>query len=555
MIVFLMVSLLFGIFVLYSLPNLGRISHWPPDADKIAMDGVFVFDFVKDLPHSLLHPRQYAIEYYARYPSLSVGQRPLFFPTVEALLYGIAGLNILAPKISVLLFLLMGMLFWVLLITETHGFKTAVLSLLLWISNPHIYVYSQHILLEIPTLSMSILTLYLLHQYVSAPSGRMGILLGVAAGLMLWTNQKTAFMLPMFLLYPLCRKKPKLFLAGSTWMSASIIFLFLLPLTVMTLLLGDHNMALALKNHASPQQMQIVQEGHSQIFVYLYYLYHDHFSLPVLLLAVSGMGIAVFKKDGDSILYGLMIFCVYLTFTLISVKIPRYAIYWIPCFCFFAALAVLEMADYLSHRIKKGKIPIQYILCSLPVIFQLETSFPIHIPHVSGYEDAARYVLTESRSPVLFFTGMGNGQFSFFVRKHDPEKRFMILRGQKIISSSFIHHDHDMDVYLHNPREIYNEFQKMGVQYAVVESPLHAPDIPAYRALMHLLEDSNYFTLRKTVPVEIVPPSRTKDYQLLIYENRNPAPINRNQTLTLHVPVAGRTLKVTLGDLVKKEVK
>ena len=78
--IFLTVSLIFGIFILASFPNLGKISYWPPDADKIAMDGVFVFDFVKDLPHSLLHPYQYAVEYYARYPSLSVGQRPLFFP-------------------------------------------------------------------------------------------------------------------------------------------------------------------------------------------------------------------------------------------------------------------------------------------------------------------------------------------------------------------------------------------------------------------------------------------------------------------------------------------
>ena len=474
---------------------------------------------------------------------------PFFSPTIEALLYAMMGLTYMAPRIAVLLFLYVGMLSWVLLVTKTHNIKVAVLSLLLWLSNPNIYIYSQNILLEIPTLSMSILTLYLLYRYFSAPSVRMGILLGITTGLMLWTNQKAVFMLPMFLLYPLCSKKPKLLLARSTWILAAVILLFLIPLTLLSIWLGAHNIALSIKNNIAPQQAQIVQNGHSQLLVYLYYLYHDHFSLPILSLAVLGIAIAIFKKDNNSILYGLTIFCVYLTFTIISVKIPRYAIYWIPAFCFFAALGVFEIAHALSERINSGKV-IPYVLCALPVIFQIGTTFPIHIYHVSGYEAAARYVLKHSRSPVLFFNGMGNGQFSFFVRKLDPEKRFMILRGQKIISTSLIHNDHHMTVYLHNIKEIHNELQRMGVQYAVVESPLETPEIPAYKDLMNLLQNPEFFTLKKTIPLKIVPPHWNKDYKLLIYENRNPLPINQNQPLTLHLPVAGKTLRVTLGEMV-----
>ena len=549
--IFLTVSLIFGIFILASFPNLGKISYWPPDTDKIAMDGVFLLDCVKDLPRSLLHPYQYAVEYYVRYPSLSVGQRPLFFPAVEALLYAMMGLTYTAPRIGILLFLYVGMLSWVLLVTKTHNIKVAVLSLLLWLSNPNIYIYSQNILLEIPTLSMSLLTLYLLYRYFSTPSVRMGILLGITTGLMLWTNQKAAFMLPMFLLYPLCSKKPKLLMTRNTWILATVILLFLIPLTFLSIWLGDHNIALSIKDHMAPRQAQMVKNGHSQLFVYLLFLYQDHFSLPILSLAVLGIAIAIFKKDGNSVLYGLTIFCVYLTFTIISVKIPRYAIYWVPPFCFFAALGILEIAQALSRRIKQRKMLITYSLCSIPIIFQIGISFPIHIYHVSGYEAAARYVLKHSRSPVLFFNGTGNGQFSFFVRKLDPEKRFMILRGQKIISTSLIHNDHHMTVYLHNMKEIHDELQRMGVQYAVVESPLETPEIPAYKALMNLLQNPKFFTLKKTIPLKIVPPHWNKDYKLLIYENRSPSPINRNQPLTLRLPVAGKTLRVTLGEVVK----
>jgi len=551
--IFLTVSLLFGVFILASVPNFGKISFWPPDADKIAMDGLFVHDFIKDLPHSILHPYQYATEYYTRYPSLSVGQRPLFFPTVEAMFYAIMGVTYMAPRVAVLLFLYVGMLSWAFLVTRTHNFRIAILSLLLWVSNPHIYIFAQNILLEIPTLAMCVLTLYLLYRYVSAPSVPTAVLLGVVTGLMLWTNQKAAFMLPIFLFYPLLIRKPGLFLVSSTWLLAAVILVFLIPLTILSFWLGDYNMALATKGLMAPQQAQIVKEGHSQLFVYLHYLYHDYFSLPILMLAVLGIAVAIFKKNKNSILYGLAIFCVYLTFTIVSVKIPRYAIYWIPPFCFFAAFAVVTVADNLAGRIRRRKSLITSIFMAVPLIFQIWSSFPIHIYHVSGFESAARYVLKQSRSPVIFFSGMGNGQFSFFVRKFDPEKGFMILRGQKTIADSLIHHDHHLHVYLHNQKEIYDFLQKMGVQYAVVELPLDAPPVPAYAEMMKLFRNPEKFTLEKTFPVKISPPSSTKDHKLLVYRNRNPKPIVRNQELTLQVPATGKTLRLTLGQMVGKK--
>ena len=60
------------------LRDIGNISLGYPDADRIMMDGVFIHDFLKDLP--LTHIYQYTTEYYAQYPALSIGYRPPFFP-------------------------------------------------------------------------------------------------------------------------------------------------------------------------------------------------------------------------------------------------------------------------------------------------------------------------------------------------------------------------------------------------------------------------------------------------------------------------------------------
>ncbi len=540
---------MFAIFILFSLSSLQQISCWPPDADKIAMDGVFVHDFIGELPQSLTSPYQYAIKYYARYPSLSIGQRPFFFPAVQALFYGLMGITYLAPRLAVLCFLFMGMFFWVRLVTRTHDFETALLSVMLWISNPYIYVLSQNILLEIPTISMCILILYLLHDYVNDAHLKSAVFLGIVTGLTLWTSQKSAFILPLFLLYPICRKKTGITLQKENWVLLVIILLFLIPLVIMTYKFGALNIAISLKSYTGPEQMEIINQGHSQLWVYLSFLINNHFSLPILALSVLGMAISVLKRNTEALLYALYILCIYATFTLLSVKIPRYTVYWIPGFCLFAAVPMVALSRFLSDLVGQYRKTLFYILCLVPFLFQFFQNFPINIIHVFGYESAARYVLSHSNSPVLFFTGTGIGQFSFFVRKHDPDMTHMVLRGQKIISTTLINDGRNFNVLLETEDEIYNALQKMGVQFAVVEKPLQVPKIPAYKAFSHLLGDKERFMLKKIIPLEISPRFDRHPHSLMIYENRQLSPVNRNETLKLHMPAASDIYKVNLGDM------
>ena len=157
---FFVICFVFGLFVLLSFPHLRNNDYWAPDADRISMDGVFLHDWIRDLPRSLLNPYEYATEYYARYPALSLGYRPAFFPLIEALFYLAFGISHSSAKTAVLFFLFLGFIFWYLLVRDTHSRRVALLSLLLWATTPFIYKYSQHIMLEIPTLSMSIISVF-----------------------------------------------------------------------------------------------------------------------------------------------------------------------------------------------------------------------------------------------------------------------------------------------------------------------------------------------------------------------------------------------------------
>ena len=126
----------------------------------------------------------------------------------------------------------------------------------------------------------------------------------------------------------------------------------------------------------------------------------------------------------------------------------------------------------------------------------------------------------------------------------------MVIRGQKIISTSLVSDVKSITVHLHTEDQIYGALQKLGVQYIVVEDPLQTPKIPAYEAFRDLLNDKERFVLRKVIPLHISSHSANRPTALKIYEDRNPAPVLRDQMLDLHVPAAGRTYDLKLGDII-----
>ena len=100
-----------------------------PDADRILMDGVFIHDFLRDLP--LSHVYDYTINYYGQYPALSIGYRPPFFPFVEGLFHLVFGMNTWSSRLALLFFGLVGIASWFALVRRIFDYATAFFSTLL----------------------------------------------------------------------------------------------------------------------------------------------------------------------------------------------------------------------------------------------------------------------------------------------------------------------------------------------------------------------------------------------------------------------------------------
>ena len=140
------------------LRDIGNISLGYPDADRIMMDGVFIHDFLKDLP--LTHIYQYTTEYYAQYPALSIGYRPPFFPFIEAIFNSLFGVNIWSSRLALLAFALIGLSCWFDLLRRSYDTNIAISATLLLVTTPFFATWGWYTMSELPVLSMMMCTGY-----------------------------------------------------------------------------------------------------------------------------------------------------------------------------------------------------------------------------------------------------------------------------------------------------------------------------------------------------------------------------------------------------------
>src|SRR5579864_5470921 len=92
--------------------QLGEFSY-NVDETQHAMTGLYVADLVRDHP---AHPVAYTYRYYAQYPALSgvVHWPPLFY-CIEGLFFLMLGPTVVAARLAILFFAILGSVFWFLL--------------------------------------------------------------------------------------------------------------------------------------------------------------------------------------------------------------------------------------------------------------------------------------------------------------------------------------------------------------------------------------------------------------------------------------------------------
>ena len=509
-----------------------------PDADRILMDGVFIADFLRSIA-SWNHPVDFTVSYYAQYPALSIGYRPPFFPAIESLYIIVFGEHVWSGRLALISFAVVGFSAFFLLIRRQFDEKTAGVAVGLVVSLPFISGWSWYTMAEVPVLSMILFTAYWVYRYSEGDGSKYFYFSVFSFAAALWTKQTAAFAILWFLPYLICRLgfKP-LISRREIWSGIFILFILVAPLALITYWLGDLNIAQSVGEN--PRGPQIPKYYWENLILYPKVLITEQLTWPVVLLVIIGFTQAINKKDSRINFYIWWVVAVYLFFTPLNEKASRYTIFWVPPFCLFAALPFTYIQQNSSHI--KRKIISLFIMYS--ILYGVIGTFQRIPQYITGFKEAAAYVLENAKRPAVLVDAFNNGYFTFFIRKFDPQKRIFVFRGDKLFSSSAIESSTWLKIHAHSQQDLKDILDKNGIDLIVVESSDYT-GLSIHKKFRDYLQTDD-FIREASFPIKSSLP-RYRNQSLDIYRYRYPN-LKKSEDIIIRLPIVGKVIRIRASD-------
>jgi hypothetical protein len=425
--------------------------HFHGDETRHAVTGLFFRDAFVDLPWK--DPLRYAYEYYAKYPALGLVFWPPLFHVVEGVFFLVFGISVISSRLAVLSFALVGVYFWY-RIAETQGTRSlALLSTFVFPLVPFMLTFERVIMLEVPMMAMCLASIHFWIQFHRTESRRDLFLLSLFIIAAMYTSQKSFFLAFLFAVHFLIKWRFRMLRRWDVWVALLVTNAVVLGWYWFSL--GE--LVLSYERAIGEGFRHISRTEH--ITFYLELLPEQ---LGVVLTGLAGLGFlyAVFFKPRQYGLFLLWTAATFFCYTLVQEKDVRHTMIWIPPLVYFALLAV----DVAFSRWKLGV----WAGAALAAVVAFQ-AIRFEAPRLGGIEPVVRYVLAQPESDVIYYQGRLDGNFTFFVRKHDPEKRHMVAREKQVVAAR-IFTGFGKRKILDTPEEFVELLQSWGIRYAVIEN-------------------------------------------------------------------------------------
>ncbi len=529
------VLLLSSVLIVLSYDGVGRGTFGGYDEPRHMMDGVFFADFYYDLPFS--HIYQYVVEYFVRFPALSLSWSPPMFSAIAGLVLLVGGLDPIFIRLLVLSFAIVGLTAWYFWTSRVWGRPTAVLSALIFVTNAAVHSWTTAIMLEIPVVALINCTLFYLARYLDRQSIWRAVILGLLIAVMLLTKQTSLFILPVFVLYPMLAGRRDLLWSRTSLPVYLLTFVALAILIVHASTLGSVGIAERLGNVSE------VAGAPARFSVERWLLYPrvllDSFEWPTITLALIGCVEVVRRRGPADVIILVWAALWYVAFTVTSADHQdalRYATYVVPAISLLAArsLGLLNNAKALVRHTAL------FVLIGL-ITWSGWRSYTTKLPAISDFRALAQFVQSEAGDRPVLYCCRFDGEFIFARRRLDPWRRSITLRADKMLVNFSIHPEYGMVSFAESRTDILAQLDRYGVAVLAIESDdnLHV----AQFALLRKIVEGPEFDLLGEFPITgnfaPVPP----DLRVRVYRYRNvqePA----NGIVSVPAPQFGTTLRL-----------
>lgn len=492
------------------LPGVNIGGFWWTDESRHAMDGVFFLDFFKDIPST--DPVGYAEEYFARYPALGLNWYPPFFAVVEAGMFSLFGISETVARLTVFLFGVLGIAAWVAWMRHFwDGYILAAASTL-FLSNLAFVTWSQPVMLELPALSLLLMSFWSYDAYLRNPSAFRSLLTGCLMGATVLTKQASLFAFPLFLIYPLLigGYRP-LFRPAAIW-AYSIVALSIAFVVIHALKFSTYGLPFVGggAEQGKVRDLAYILRGISNSL----WATAKAFDYPVLALAAIGAIGGLFSRwRGIILILIVWIGLAMLAFGQVAnfrANLIRYSIYYAPAMYLLAAAPLAWLlSQSLPLRIWQG-------LMALVLGWQCYLLYASNLPtYVNGYEQAAEFISEQPNSQPVLFCCKHDGNFTFNKRANNPERDDVILRADKTLVSISSNAFYGVAQHARSDEEIIEALNDYGVRTLVLENR-DMVGIPQFKRLIELAKNPELFEELTQIEIDTNVPEY-KDTKVTIY--------------------------------------
>jgi hypothetical protein len=505
------------------------------DMPKYLMNGVYMLDVLGDRPFDSIDTfMEYTRLYYARYPALTLGHHPPLLSAAEVPMFAIFGISVVSARIVIYFSFVSAVVLLYLLVDRVYGRIAAVAAAVFLATSPLTVQLGRSVLSEMPTLALIMASAYCLQRFCETE--RRLALAGfvTAAALSLYAKQLALFVFPAYFAAALMALGPARLLRRDVVLAVLAIGVLALPIVPMTLILSRDNVewVVASVQHASPPLASI-----------LWRVLEPQLTLPVLALASVGLVRAFVTRDRRAVFFAVWVVGALAAVVVAGRSEPdRYGIYTAPALCALAASTVVG-----ARRRRTATAALAVVL--LAGAFQAVVASRVSLPGGAGYEEAARFVASSNPGPTVLFSGdVDTGFFIFFARKHDPDRRLAVLRADKLLTTPGGDEVEERK-RIEGRDEIYGLLKRAGTRFVVIE------DQPSELEVLNWLREelrSARFAERWRRPIGTRDP-RLRGTDLVVYEYLEATPPDPSAELSMDLPLAGRSVGVTLSDLLERK--
>jgi hypothetical protein len=507
------------------------------DMPRYLMDGTFLYDFLgSGVGWTFGGAMTYAERYFAQYPALSIGHHPPLLPISLVPFYAIFGVSVFAARIAIIAFFVLSIVLLYTLVDRVYDEEVAGWACLLFASSPIIANYAQRVLSEIPTIALVLGAMNALMRF--RDSGRLRdylLFIFLAVG-SLASRQLAVFVWPGYIAL-LVTRGGWVRLARRDVVTVTLAgALVVVPISVATVVFSPFNVAVV--RDVFSHGLSVPSRVGLLLPIFRAQL------LPALgFVTAAGLVMALVRRDRRIVVGVYWMASVLASVLLITGPIDavRYSIIAVPAYCVCAA-SLVSGAQSLGLR------RIVTVVLTLAVVWPLWWGRSARPAAEDGYEEAARFVLAaangRSAPTVLYSASVDTGAFVFFVRKHDPARRLVVLRSDKLLTTSLMG-QLSVEDRIGSPKEIYPLLDRYGTRFIVIE------DMPSGSIVLDWLRDElrgNRFVERRRVSVN-PSDSSPRGSSLAVYEYTGARPPDPDAEVSLKLPLVGREIRVRLSDL------